>query len=953
MSTPFTKDKPKKSAGKDMMLPSSIEGEQAVLGAILADSECFSKVIEVIEDSKSFYKKAHQKIYETFLSLSEAGNNIDIITTSQHLKDRELLEEVGGRSYLSALTDDAPIGANGQYYAKIVQEKALLRNLITAGNEIVELGYETEEDLDKLVDKAEQLIFGLAQSKTREDLTAIGDMVQRTWEILEEREANKGKLIGVDTGFYDLNAITAGLQKSDLIIVAARPAMGKCLHKDSEILLEDGRISTIEEIYKEGQARLLTLNLSWKLALTSPSKFIDDGIKPIFELNTRLGKKIKTTITHPYLTVEGWRKLGEIKIGDKIAVPRSLQVFGSRSMRACEAKLLGYLIGDGCLRKGSVEFTNNNPFIQNDFIQAVEDFDYGLQVKKTHDNPNKAETFRISKNQEFLVEERALFAQKLKHKLKEIRVSQASLASRLNVSSSLVDEWCSGNLAPSLEVFEDLCRELDLTVVDLTPNGFESVSKSSKSSLRNWLAKLDLDGKDSHSKFIPALVFELEKDLIALFLNRLFATDGWASVLSSGQSQIGYATVSEKLARQVQHLLLRFGVIASLKKRNVKYKDTRRLAWQLDVTDQHSIKSFINDIGIFGKEDALKKVEDSLKDKKEHFNRDLVPLEIWKKIEELKGTESWTSLAKRAGIKGFTNIHPHKRALSRRRLKAIAEALSAKELLDIAESDVYWDEVVSINYLGKEQVYDLTIPDTHNFVSNDICVHNTALCTGIAESVAMIDRRPVAIFSLEMSKEQLVQRMLCSRAQVDSNRIRTGQMYPEDWTRLGQAMSDIGEAPIFIDDSAGLSIMEIRGKCRRLKAEHGDLGLIVIDYLQLMHGKSNDNRMNQISEISRGLKLLARELDVPVVALSQLSRAVEARQDKRPMLSDLRESGSIEQDADIVMFVYRDDYYNPESEKAGVAEIIIAKQRSGPVGTIELLFQPNITRFRNPVQENN
>lgn len=454
MANSFTDKKPK-VVNKDL-LPHSPEAEQAVLGAVLSDSECLNKVAERIADPEYFYKKAHQTIYKAFLELAEANNNIDVITTTQHLKDRDLLDEIGGRSYLSALTDHAPIAANAEYYAKTVQSKSLLRSLITAGNEIVELGYDTEEELDALVDKAEQLVFGLAQSKSKEDLTHVGDIVQTTWQVLEEREANKGALIGLDTGYYDLNAITSGLQKNDLIILAARPSMGK-----------------------------------------------------------------------------------------------------------------------------------------------------------------------------------------------------------------------------------------------------------------------------------------------------------------------------------------------------------------------------------------------------------------------------------------------------------------------------------------------------------------TALALNIAENAAIIDKKPVAVFSLEMSKEQLVQRLLCSRAQVDSNRIRTGQMYPEDWTRLGAAMSDIGQAPIFIDDSAAVTVMELRGKCRRLKAEHGDLGMIIVDYLQLMQGKASENRVNQISEISRGLKMLARELEVPVMALSQLSRAVEARQDKRPMLSDLRESGSIEQDADIVAFVYRDDYYNPDSEKAGVAEIIIAKQRSGPVGTIDLLFQSNITRFRNPVQETN
>jgi replicative DNA helicase len=227
----------------------------------------------------------------------------------------------------------------------------------------------------------------------------------------------------------------------------------------------------------------------------------------------------------------------------------------------------------------------------------------------------------------------------------------------------------------------------------------------------------------------------------------------------------------------------------------------------------------------------------------------------------------------------------------------------------------------------------------------------TALALNIAENVALLNRAPVAIFSLEMGKEQLVQRLLCSRAEIDSSRVRTGQLRDDDWAKLGSAMGELGEAPIFIDDSAGVTVMELRGKCRRLKAQHGDLGLVIIDYLQLIEGRSNnDNRVNQMGEISRGLKLLARELNVPIIALSQLSRAVESRQDKRPMLSDLRDSGAIEQDADIVLMIYRDEYYNPETEKAGIADLIIAKQRSGPVGSLELVFQSNITKFKNPAR---
>lgn len=223
----------------------------------------------------------------------------------------------------------------------------------------------------------------------------------------------------------------------------------------------------------------------------------------------------------------------------------------------------------------------------------------------------------------------------------------------------------------------------------------------------------------------------------------------------------------------------------------------------------------------------------------------------------------------------------------------------------------------------------------------------TALCTNFCQNAAIRGNSPVAIFSLEMSKDQLVQRMLCGEAMVDQQKVRTGQLDESDWQKLSQASAPLSRAPIFIDDTPGISVMEMRAKARRLKAEKG-LSLIVIDYLQLMTSTRRiENRQQEISEISRSLKGLARELNVPVIALSQLSRAVEQRADKKPMMSDLRESGSLEQDADLVMFIYRDEYYNPESDKRGIAEVIIAKQRNGPVGSVELGFLKEFTKFVN------
>ncbi|MFD0590248.1 replicative DNA helicase [Paenibacillus sp. GCM10027627] len=225
-------------------------------------------------------------------------------------------------------------------------------------------------------------------------------------------------------------------------------------------------------------------------------------------------------------------------------------------------------------------------------------------------------------------------------------------------------------------------------------------------------------------------------------------------------------------------------------------------------------------------------------------------------------------------------------------------------------------------------------------------VGKTAFALNIAQNVGVRAKETVAIFSLEMSAAQLVQRMICAEANVDATRMRTGNLEGDDWEKLTMAIGALSEAQIFIDDTPGITVADIRAKCRRLKKERG-LGMILIDYLQLIQGrgKAGENRQQEVSEISRTLKQIARELEVPVIALSQLSRGVEQRQDKRPMMSDLRESGSIEQDADIVSFLYRDDYYDKESEKKNIIEIIIAKQRNGPVGTVELVFLKNYNKF--------
>lgn len=290
-------------------------------------------------------------------------------------------------------------------------------------------------------------------------------------------------------------------------------------------------------------------------------------------------------------------------------------------------------------------------------------------------------------------------------------------------------------------------------------------------------------------------------------------------------------------------------------------------------------------------------------------------------------------------------------------LFSVAKRRVTRGFVSLAEAlKDYFDQ---IDYLHQHKGEIVGVPSgfveldklTRGFHKSDLViiagrpsVGKTSFALGIARDAAVKHNIPTAIFSLEMSTEQLVQRLLCSEAAVDSQRVRSGYIDEYEWHRISEAFGTLSEAPMFIDDTPSISTMELRIKARQLKTEE-DLGLIIIDYLQLMQGRGLENRVQEVSEISRGLKALARELDLPVIALSQLSRAVESRQDHRPQLSDLRESGSIEQDADIVIFIHREELYNPNTERKNIADILLSKHRNGPIGQVPLRFFPPQTRF--------
>ena len=935
-------------------LPVNIDAERFILGSVMLDDARFIEIAGVIME-EDFALEKHRRIFRRMSELHARNEKIDRVTVANELLRFGELESVDGLSYLVSLDDGLPQISNLDSYTRIVRDKAILRRIAVSAQHLMNRALAGEEDPADILAGAEETLLKLGEARTEKGLMTPLDVIQNYAGGLNAFLDPSRRVKGVSTGFTKFDEMTGGMHGGELIILAARPAMGKCLGADAEIVLSDGSVKTIAQICSERAGHILTLQNDGKLQTTTPSAFVDDGIKPLFRVTTRLGRSVDATLPHPFLTFGGWKKLQELRPGDTIAVPRRIPVFGAGEVREEHAKILGYLLGDGCLTDTTPEFTNSHPRLRDEFVECLSAFE-GVDFRIDDSGGTRTPTVCVAKDREFVFGERVRFAASLGDALKESGRSDRSLARELGVSASLVCMWKQARCVPVGEMTTRLSGALGVEAESLFPLGADAISGNAKNELTRWLQNHGLWGKSSAHKFVPDVIFRARRNSVALFLNRLFATDGWATVLASGQAQLGFSSISRRLAGQVQHLLLRFGVIARLKRRSVLYQGERRSAWQLDITDAESIRTFAADIGIFGKERALERVLSALASKKAHNNRDLLPKEVWTRIEATKGDLSWAEVSRLLGSgPAGSNLHVGKRGVSRRRLLRISEALQSPELRALAESDLYWDRIVSIEYLGEEQVYDLTVPETHNFVANDICVHNTAFALNIAWHVAtQKEPLPVAIFSLEMSQESLLTRMLCAAARVDSQRFRAGYLTAQERHHLREAANRMVESPIYIDDTSGVHLMDMHAKLRKLVQSGQKLGLVVVDYLQLMSSKGRvENRNQEVSQISRGLKLMSKELDCPFLVLSQLSRATETRVgDHRPQLSDLRESGSIEQDADIVGFIFREEVYKRDREDLrGLAEFIVAKQRNGPVGKVDLVFLHAQTRFENRAED--
>ncbi len=890
--------------------PNDLDAELAVLAAILLESSALDRVQELLMP-EHFYAPAHRHIYSACIELAREGSPIDLVTVSSWLRSRERLADVGGTPYITKIVDLVPEVSNVDSYARVVREKWRVRELIQTCQRIAAEGYGDVGAVQSFIDNAEQAVYNLARTPESSSVSPLGEVIRAVFLKVEEVSRRGSAITGFSTGFKKLDELTSGLHPTDLVIVAARPGMGKCLTGDTEIVQADGSLRPLADIIAARDATLLSLRNDARLHPARPSHFVDDGIKPTFRVTTRLGRIVETTLAHPFLTVTGWRSLELLGVGDRIAVPRALPVFGDKTWRPCELKLLGYLVGDGGLTRSSPMFTNRDPRVLDDFFEAVESFG-GLTVRRV-ESGERTPSLRVvtepSTRSEARSARRDTTSQALQAFLAGPRGRARALARTLGVSPASVSLWASGVSAPRGERARALGAAIGLEVSD-------EQGLADQNPLVTWLDRLGLWGHGAHTKTLPAEVFSLRREQIAVLLNRLFATDGWASVLTSGQPQVGYGTVSERLARQITHLLLRFGILARCSRRRVTYRGTERHAWTVLVTHAPSLRTFCDEIGAFGKEEAVARVKASVESRPQNDNLDTIPAEVWAQLDRARKGRSWAEIGRAAGLTSVSNMHVGQRALSRDRLLALARAVGDEGLTALATSDIFWDEIVAIEPTGLKQVYDLTVPDTHNFVAGDVCVHNTSFVLNLAVGVAQpllqqeeYEGEPAempggacAIFSLEMPREQIASRLVCSESGVDVQKMRNGRLQTEDWHQLTQTASWLSRLPIYIDDTPGISVLEVRSKVRRIQSElqrstaaqgrEQKVGLVVIDYLQLM--KASDragSREQEISEISRGLKHLAKELRVPVIALSQLNRSVETRSEKskRPQISDLRE----------------------------------------------------------------
>ena len=734
--------------------PHDLAAEQCVLGGMLMSKDAISDVMEVISPH-DHYRPAHQVVHEAILELYGRGEPADSVTVSDLLAKRGELARVGGGAYLHTLLASVPTAANAGYYARIVRERAILRRLVEAGTRIVQLGYTGDGDADELVDRAEAEIYGVTERRVSEDFLALSEIMPGALDEIEAIGSRGGVMTGVPTGFGDLDSLTNGLHPGQMIVIAARPAIGKALALDTPLPTPAGW-TTMGDVSVGDQL----LGADGRPVTVVAATEVMRG-RPCYEVEFSDGEIIVADGQHQWLT---W----------------------TRRARRYDAQTRGQ----------AREFANPVP----PEVVTTEQIAGTLRCPTADHRPNHA----------------VCMPQPLELPDADLPIPPYALGVWLGDGASASARFTSFD--------PEIVMHVEASGLVIVPQGTRNlyrmafpveaapVPDRTYGTVQALLRTLGVLG----NKYIPLSYLRGSEAQRRALLAGILDTDG--TVTSTGSIQL--AVTSRELAEGVRELVLSLGYRCSM--------STKRVKGRSEASSTCYMVNFTTPDQVF-----------------------------WLDRKHL--------------------LH--------------------KERLHHDRQRTRWRYIVDVRSVPTRPVRCVQVDSADRLYlagRSMVPTHNSTLALDLARAASLKNGLATVMFSLEMSRNEITMRLLSAEARVPLHAMRTGQLGEDDWTRLARRMSEVVDAPLFIDDSPNLSLMEIRAKCRRLKQRHS-LRLVIVDYLQLMNSSARrvENRQQEVSEMSRSLKLLAKELDVPVVAISQLNRGPEQRNDKRPLLSDLRESGCL------------------------------------------------------------
>ncbi|MEG3634521.1 replicative DNA helicase [Micromonospora palythoicola] len=944
----------------DKTPPQDVAAEQCVLGGMLLSKDAIADVVEILK-TNDFYRPVHATIFDTILEIYGRGEPADAITVAAALADSGDLARVGGAPYLHTLIASVPTAANAAYYARIVSERAVLRRLVEAGTRIVQLGYGTasggSRDVDDIVDLAQQAVYDVTERRVSEDFAILADMLQPTLDEIEAVGAQGGVMTGVPTGFTDLDRLLNGLHAGQLIIVAGRPGLGKALALDTplptpagwttmgevqvgdQLIGADGRPTTVTHAYEVRHDRPC-----YEVEFSDGSVIVADA-EHLWTTTTRAARRQQNERRPRYQ----WDASARAKaaavyravtaIPDRLVTHReAVEIAGSRFRNVLHVVAAKVGIAGTVERQYS---RNGKPWRRTvDAYSAHALFDAHLSRVSRVMNSNTTVTHpRAVTTEHIAATLRHPADGRANHAVTNAQPLSLPAREDLPIPPYTLGVWLGdGHSAGARFTSADpeIAEYVEADGFIVAP-GSGTYSYGIKLPPRAPL--------DDRRCIVCNVIFTPRASAVRTCGRTCGARSrGMVGTADRGGCETCGTTMKSSW-NGARHC-------ASCRRLRGSFTGLLRAAGVLN--DKHIPQPYLR-----ASEEQRRELLAGLLDTDGtaaaagHVQYTTTSERIAKDVYELVVSLGYRCSINRKRVNGRTPESSTAFTLSFSTTDEVFRLTRKRESHAtrrhaVGRAGTRSRYIVDVRPVPSVPVRCVTVDnEDHLYLAGRsmIPTHNSTASMDFARNAAIRANQASAIFSLEMSKVEIVMRLLSAEARVPLHVLRSGQLSDDDWTKLARCMGEISEAPLFVDDTPSMNLMEIRAKARRLKQRH-DLKLIVVDYLQLMTSpKRTESRQQEVADLSRGLKLLAKEVECPVIAVSQLNRGPEQRTDKRPQLSDLRESGSIEQDADVVILLHRDDYYDKESPRAGEADFIVAKHRNGPTDTVTVAAQLHLSRF--------